>query len=724
MISFIKKNVNHVSASPGVSPGCADGIAVTAGGGFLNLDTSFQGRLAALLCCLTAAFIRPSFRPAAAGGFQRLLAFAPAAFVLLALALPQTAAASTTLSLSATPSSFSENGAATTFTVTATINSSLSQDYAGHVIVGQWQNDTAVLNTDYTAAHSQLIYIIAAGDTSATVDFTLTPTQDTVDECDETITFRGSFTTTSVVYANTGITLTDDASCPDVTLSASPSSVSEGPGSRTVTVTATADAAISTARTVSVSVGGSGTATSGTDYAAVSDFDITIAANATTGTGTFSLTSTQDALAEGDETIGVAGTTPKATVTGTTVTLTNKNPAVTLSVSPSSVGEGASATTVTVTATADAAMSTARTVSVSVGGSGTATSGTDYAAVSDFDITIAANATTGTGTFTLTPTQDTFVEGEEGIGVVGTSPETNVTGTVLYLRDDDTAVLTVNNASADEGNNLTFTVTLGNVVHHGGLTVKPSFTDVTAVEGTDYDESTAALTFTGTKGETQTFTVSTTQDSVFESNETFTVGLDISTSPSGSDITVTSGTGTINNDDTAAVTIDDSNADEGDDITFTVTLSEAVQGGLTVTPDFTDVTAVEGTDYDENTTALSFTGTKGETQTFTVSTTEDAVLEGNETFTVGLTVSDQPSGTTVTATDTGTGTINDDDGSATVTINDASANEGDDITFTVTLDKAVQGGLTVTPDFTDVTAVEGTDSCSRRSPCLLPRLRR
>ena len=36
-------------------------------------------------------------------------------------------------------------------------------------------------------------------------------------------------------------------------------------------------------------------------------------------------------------------------------------------------------------------------------------------------------------------------------------------------------------------------------------------------------------------------------------------------------------------------------------MTFTVTLSEAVQGGLKVTPGYTNGTAVEGTDYDEPT---------------------------------------------------------------------------------------------------------------------------
>ena len=44
-----------------------------------------------------------------------------------------------------------------------------------------------------------------------------------------------------------------------------------------------------------------------------------------------------------------------------------------------------------------------------------------------------------------------------------------------------------------------------------------------------------------------------------------------------------------------------------------------------------------------------------------------------------------------------------------MTIADASAAEGDQITFTVTLDKAVSNGLTVTPSFTDGTATEGTD---------------
>ena len=275
------------------------------------------------------------------------------------------------------------------------------------------------------------------------------------------------------------------------------------------------------------------------------------------------------------------------------------------------------------------------------------------------------------------------------------------TGTI---NDDDTSAVTIADASASEGDSISFTVTLSKAVS-GGLKVTPSFTDVTATEGTDYTENTSALTFTGTVGETKSFTVSTTEDTDVEPNETFTVGLSVS----GTSATVTAtdtATGTINDDDSSAVTVADASASEGDSISFTVTLSKAVSGGLKVTPSFTDVTATEGTDYTENTSALTFTGTAGETKSFTVATTEDVVAEAAETFTAGLAVSGTTA--TVTATDTATGTINDDDSSA-VTVADASASEGDSITFTVTLDKAVSGGLKVTPSFTDVTATEGTD---------------
>ena len=243
----------------------------------------------------------------------------------------------------------------------------------------------------------------------------------------------------------------------------------------------------------------------------------------------------------------------------------------------------------------------------------------------------------------------------------------------------------------------------------------PSFTDVTATKGTDYTENTAAISFAGTAGETQVFTVSTTEDTDQEDDETFTVSLSVS----GTSETVTAtdtATGTITDDDgegnqgvVTSLTVDDEVAAEGDPLTFTVTLDAAVSGGLTVTPSFTDVTATKGTDYTANTAAISFAGDAGETRTFTVPTIEDTDGEDDEAFAVGLRVSGTSE--SVTATDTATGMIIDDDPvtAGTLTIGDASALEGDRVTFAVTLDRAVPRGFTVTPQLSDGTATSGDD---------------
>ena len=232
-------------------------------------------------------------------------------------------------------------------------------------------------------------------------------------------------------------------------------------------------------------------------------------------------------------------------------------------------------------------------------------------------------------------------------------------------------------AGAAEGAGLTFAVILNRAVP-GGLTVTPRFSDGTAARGpdyaakfthrfsdrratrgTDYAVNETGMRFQGRKGERHTFTVTTIQDDVVEYNETFTVRLDISeTSTAG--LTGGSATGTITDDDSGTVSTGNRKASEGDGLTFRVKLNRAVQGGLTVTPVFKDGTATEGIDYTASASPLSFNGTAGETRSFTVATTEDDNIEENETFTVGLRVSNAPRG--VTAGEPVTGTIIDDDG--------------------------------------------------------------
>ncbi len=523
--------------------------------------------------------------------------------------------------------------------------------------------------------------------------------------------------------------LDDDVASTGIALSVLPSSVPEDGGSRTVTVTAALDEGARAGETpVTVAVGAAGDAAEeGTDYQTVADLAMAIAEGNTADTATFTLVPTDDAVAEGDETLSVSGSTTVAglAVTATEVTITDDDVASTgiaLSVLPSSVPEDGGSRTVTVTAALDGSARVGETpVTVAVGAAGDAAEeGTDYQTVADLAMAIAEGNTADTATFTLVPTDDAVAEGDETLSVSGSTTVAGlaVTATEVTITDDDgSAAVTVADATAAEGDTLTFTVTLDKAVQ-GGLTVTPSFTDVSATSGTDYTENTAALTFAGTASETQTFKVATTEDALVEGDETFTVGLTVS----GTTLSVTAtdtGTGTITDDDgSAAVTVGDASAAEGDALTFTVTLDKAVQGGLTVTPSFTDVTATKGTDYTENTAALTFAGTAGETETFKVATTEDALVEGDETFTVGLTVS----GTTlsVTATDTGTGTINDDDTTPTaitLSLNPSSVSEGADATD-ITVTASLNGSARTTATTVSVTRTGGTATSGTDYPAI------
>ena len=560
----------------------------------------------------------------------------------------------------------------------------------GLTVTPSFTDGTATEGTDYDENTTALTFSGTKGETET---FTVSTTEDTDVEGAETFTvgLTVSGTTLSITATDTGTGTINDDDGAAVTIN--DASADEGDA---ITFTVTLGQAVTGGLTVTPSY------TNGT--AASTDYTANTTALSFTGTAnekkTFTVSTKEDAVLEANETFTVSLTSSNSGVTDTdtgTGTINNDDSAA-VTINDASADEGES---MTFTVTLDKAVQGGLTVTPSFT-DGTATEGTDY------DENTTALTFTGTAneskTFTVSTTQDTHVEGNETFTVSLTASNAGVTATDTgtgTINDDESATVTINDASASEGDKITFTVTLNKAVH-GGFTVTPSYTNGTAASA-DYTANTTALSFTGTANETQTFTVSTKEDAVLEGNETFTVGL----TSSNAGVTATdTGTGTINNDDSAAVTINDASAGEGESMTFTVTLDKAVQGGLTVTPSFTNGTATEGTDYDENTTALSFTGTADETKTFTVSTTEDAVLEGAETFTVGLTVS----GTTlsVTATDTGTGTINNDD-SAKVTIADASADEGDDMTFTVALDKAVQGGLTVTPSYTDGTATEGTD---------------
>ena len=506
-------------------------------------------------------------------------------------------------------------------------------------------------------------------------------------------------------------TINNDDSAPVISAAVTIADASASEGDA-LAFTVTLDNAVPGGFTVTTSFT-DGTATQGVDYNSTETMPLDFVGTAGE-TVLFTVPTTEDTDVEDNETftisLSVSGTTHDITASDTaTGTINNDDtaPDPYLGLNSASVQEGDSGTT-TMTFTArltDAngqTQASTKTITANYQvlseSNDTATAGKDYTATSG-TITFAPGETSKT--IDVSVMGDTEVEGNETFTVKWTGWE-NVWlisyTTIGTINNDDTApnptptpdpvisaTVTIADASASEGDALSFTVTLDNAVPNG-LTVTPSYTNGTAAS-TDYTANTNALNFTGTAGETQTFTVATTEDTDVEANETFTVGL----TASGTTHSVTASdtaTGTILNDDStpestsmnaAAVTITNALADEGDALSFSVALNKAVPGGFTLTPSFTDGTAVQGSDYTANTAAITFSGTAGETQTFTVATVEDKTPETVENFTIAFTVS----GTThrVTVTNSAIAAIRDDDNTLVTATASATASSGNTITI-------------------------------------------
>ena len=348
---------------------------------------------------------------------------------------------------------------------------------------------------------------------------------------------------------------------------------------------------------------------------------------------------------------------------------------------------------------------------------GTATAGVDYTATSG---TLTFNAGETSKTVAVPVNGDVTTERDESIRMfldIGTITgnagifTNNATG---IIRNDD-AIINFNTASRLEGSGpIPVVATLFGDVN-GGFTVDVNTTGGSATSGVDFTTITGqTLTFTGTNGEQQTFNLAITDDNLVEQNETINLAL---SNLQGNSVPVDisqAGTATIANDDAAAVTIADvSGAENGGNLTFTATLDNAVDGSFTV-----DVSTADGTattadgDYTAITSqTLSFTGAAGETQSFTVTPTDESVVEADETFSVSLSnlVPAAVPAATIDITDGATGTITNDD-NATISIASISLSEdGGAGTVAVTLDNPVQGGFSVTLSNTGGTATAGTD---------------
>ena len=146
------------------------------------------------------------------------------------------------------------------------------------------------------------------------------------------------------------------------------------------------------------------------------------------------------------------------------------------------------------------------------------------------------------------------------------------------------------------------------------------------------------------------------------------------------------------------------------DLAFTVTLSSAATGPVTVVYRTTNGTATVGSDYTAQSGTLTFAA--GETSKIVhVSVLGDTAVEANETL--ALTLSSPSAATIARGTATGT-IINDDAAPPTLSIGDATFAEGSAAapghgTFTVTLSKAWTSPVTVHFATANGTATAGSD---------------
>ena len=577
---------------------------------------------------------------------------------------------------------------------TAEFTVTLSSAATGAVTVSYATVDgTATAGADYTTTSGMLTFEVN-GDRTQRVEV---PTLED-DEAEETETFTVQLSAPSgaTVADGTGTgTITDNDEAPTITIG--DARVTEG-GTAEFTVT------LSSAATGAVTVSYAtvdGTATAGADYTTTSGM-LTFEVNGDR-TQRVEVPTLEDDEAEETETFTVQLSAPSgATVAdGTgTGTITDNDEAPTITIGDARVTEGGTAEfTVTLSSAATGAV----TVSYATV-DGTATAGADYTTTSGM-LTFEVNGDR-TQRVEVPTLEDDEAEETETFTVQLSAPSgatvADGTGTGTITDNDEAPTITIGDARVTEGGTAEFTVTLSSAAT-GAVTVSYATVDGTATAGADYTTTSGMLTFEVNGDRTQRVEVPTLEDDEAEETETFTVQL---SAPSGATVADGTGTGTItDNDEAPTITIGDARVTEGGTAEFTVTLSSAATGAVTVSYATVDGTATAGADYTTTSGMLTFEVNGDRTQRVEVPTLEDDEAEETETFTVQLSA---PSGATV-ADGTGTGTITDNDEAPTITIGDARVTEGGTAEFTVTLSSAATGAVTVSYATVDGTATAGAD---------------
>ena len=607
--------------------------------------------------------------------------------------------ASSGVTLTVSPDAVGEGASATTVTVTARLNGGTRSGATPvTVTVG---SGTAVSGTDFAAVAGFTI-TIPADVQSQTGTFSLSPTQDTLDEPDETVAVGGTTTVTGFAVTGTTVEITDDDASPTVSLSLSDALIAEDAGS--TTVTASLSHASSVATTVAVSVSPDSPAVAA-DYSLSANAELTIAAGQTASTGTVTVTGVDNDVDAADKTVTVKGSA------GNTVGISGPSDAiltledddtrgVTVSKADLDIDEGGSGT-YTVVLDSEPTGQVVVTPSRSSGDEDVTVSGALTFTTSNWDTarTVTVSAGQDSDAADDTAVIGHSVSGADYGGVTAAAVD-------VAVDDDETAssgvTLTVSPDEVSEGasaTTVTVTARLDGGTRSGATPVVVTVGSGTAVSGTDF-AVVAGFTITipaDVQSQTGTFSLSPTQDTVDEPDETVAVGG--TTTVSGFSVT---GTTVEITDDDASPTVtlslsDASIVEDAGSTTVTASLSHASSVATTVAVSASpDSPAVAG-DYllSANTTLAITAGETASTGTVTVTGVDNDVDAADKTVTVKGSAGNTagisgPSDAILTLLD-------DDTRGVTVSKADLDIDEGGSGTYTVVLTSEPTGEVVVTP---------------------------
>ena len=458
------------------------------------------------------------------------------------------------------------------------------------------------------------------------------------------------------------------------------------------------------------------TATSGEDYTPVAAGSLTIKAGDTLAT--VAVSTVEDILAEAYETfqVMIAAT---ALPEGVSLGVPSANGTIedddgltaSVAANPLRVTEGDPATfPVTLTggtSTAD--------VVVTYSVAGTATSGDDYTAPSG-TLTIGSPGTSGTITIAteadgVLDRGETLIVSLESVTTTKGSAELSATSrsATTTIGDSSTVTVSVAAATALEGESLSFPVTLSGAVS-SEVELGWSTTAGTAISDTDYTAVASGSLTIKANDTSGTLTVSTSDDTLTEADETLTVTITGETLPPGVSLDVATATGTIEDDDglTASVVANPLSVTEGGSATFPVTLTGGTSTADVVVTYSVEGTATSGVDYTAPSGTLRIAAAAA-SGTITIATTSDQVLEPGETLIVMLTGASTTGSAVVSDTAGLARAAITDPGNVTVSVGPASATEGESLSFPVTLSSAVSSEVELGWSTTAVTAISGTD---------------